>query len=77
MAIQGRRYLTGNAGGGGGLNAYSAGATHYGGGRNAPTVGPVDRSGYIDRDAAIKARRDALLRRLKAAPTGQYLQIGR
>ncbi len=71
-----QRYL-GTATGGGGYNPFASGIKHYGGGRNAPTIGPVDRSGYIDRDAALKARRNALLRRIQSAPNGQYLSIGK
>lgn len=76
MPMNDQRYRTGNAGGGAGFNALSAGAKHYGSGRNNPTMGPVDRTGYINRDAALKARRNAILRRLQSQQTGQYLQPG-
>lgn len=67
------RYLTGSMGDGGGFNAAAAGIKHYGGGRNNPTMGPVDRTGYIERDAALRARRNAILRRLQGQ-SGQYIQ---
>ena len=70
------RYLTGSAGMGGGFAKLAAGTKHYGGGRSAPTVGPVDRKGYIERDAAIRARRNAILRQL-TQNRGQYLSPGR
>lgn len=71
------RYLTGSAGNGGGYSRYAAGRKMYGGGRDAPNMGPVDPSGYVNRDAAIKARRNAILRRLQSLPQGQYLQPSR
>lgn len=47
---------------GGGFNALAAGNKMYGGGRSMPTLGPVDRLGYAERDAKLKARNNALLR---------------
>lgn len=76
MLMDDSRYRVGSATGGGGFNALSAGSKHYGPGRNNPTMGPVDRTGYIDRDAALKARRNAILRRLQSQQSGQYLQPG-
>jgi hypothetical protein len=35
-------------------------------------MGPVDKLGYKERDAKSKARRDAILRRMKAKSTGKY-----
>lgn len=67
------RYATGSAGYGGGFSAYAAGNKQYGGGRSNPTSGPVDPLGYVNRDAAIRARRDAILRRLSSSQTGQYI----
>lgn len=69
-----QRYLTGSAVGGGGYNSFASGDKQYGFGRSNPTSGPVDRTGYIERDAALKARRNAILRRLTASQPGQYLQ---
>lgn len=55
----------GTATGGGGFKPFAAGKKKYGGGRPMPTVGPVDKQGYKQRDAENKARREAILRRLK------------
>lgn len=51
---------------------YAAGDKIYGGGRNAPNIGPVDPTGHRERDLKYQARRTALLRRLKAARMGNY-----
>lgn len=54
------------------MNPYSAGDKVYGGGRSFPTMGPVDKMGYKERDAVSAARRSAILRRLKATTKGNY-----
>lgn len=55
-------------------NSYSAGAKVYGlGGRHAPTVGPVDKTGYKNRDAEVKLKRNAMLRRLQAGNSKNYM----
>lgn len=51
---------------------YAAGNKVYGGGRPFPTNGPVDPMGYRTRDAKSKARRNAILRRLKARQGGKF-----
>lgn len=51
---------------------YSVGNRVYGGGRAFPTSGPVDPSGYRERDLTAAARRDAILRRLKATQSGKF-----
>lgn len=51
---------------------YAVGNKIYGGGRSFPTMGPVDRLGYKERDAKTKARRDAVLRRMKAKINAKY-----
>lgn len=61
MIFQGKQYLP-----------YTAGNKIYGGGRDAPNLGPVDRMGYNERDLKYQARRDAVLRRLKAMKSGNY-----
>lgn len=53
-------------------NPYAAGDKIYGGGRSFPTSGPVDKTGYKERDLTSKARRDAILRRLKATQSGNF-----
>lgn len=49
-----------------GFNPYSAGNKIYGSGSSAPTTGQVDPSGYRSRDANVKARNDAIKKRLMA-----------
>jgi hypothetical protein len=62
MIFQGKQYLP-----------YAAGNKIYGGGRDAPNVGPVDGlTGYRERDLKYQARRTALQRRLKAAQNGNF-----
>ena len=55
------------------FNPYAAGGKIYGGGRTNPTSGPVDPMGYRERDLATKARRDAMLRRMQAQQSGNYM----
>ena len=64
--------LVGPKKGGGGFNAYSAGAKHYGGGRSFPTSGAVDKLGYAKRDNEARARRNALLRRMQQEQAGNF-----
>jgi hypothetical protein len=63
---------SGMAVGGGGYRPYSAGSKVYGAGRSMPTIGPVDPLGYRERDAKQKARRAAILARLKAGVSGDF-----
>ncbi len=51
---------------------YAAGNKIYGGGRDAPNIGPVDPTGHRERDLKYQARRSAMLRRLKAIKSGDY-----
>lgn len=51
---------------------YSVGNRIYGGGRPFPTMGPVDPMGYRERDLQTSARRDAVLRKLKAVQSGKF-----
>lgn len=51
---------------------YAAGNKVYGGGRPFPTSGPVDKMGYKERDAKSKARRAAILRRMKANNNAKF-----
>lgn len=56
------------------FNAYSAGNKVYGGGRTSPHVGGgLDKLGYRERDAATKAKRNALLRRMKKHQSGKFM----
>lgn len=52
---------------------YGVGNKIYGGGRSFPNIGPSDKLGYRERDAKTKARRNALLRRLKAQNSKNYM----
>jgi hypothetical protein len=61
MQFQGKQYMP-----------YAAGNKIYGGGRDAPNIGPVDPAGYNERDLKYQARRDAILRRMKAMQTQNY-----
>lgn len=66
-----RRYSVGASTG---FNPYGAGEKRYGAsGRSMPTVGPVDKSGYKERDARIRARRNALLQQMQATQAGQFM----
>lgn len=56
-----------------GFNPYSAGSKRYGGGRSMPNIGPVGgdgQAGYNERDNKAKARKNAILRRLKGQQSG-------
>lgn len=53
------------------FNKYAAGRKVYGGGRDAPNIGPVDKMGYKERDAL--KRRNAILRRMQASQQGKYM----
>lgn len=55
-----------------GVSPYSVGNKIYGGGRSFPTMGPVDKTGYRERDAKTNARKNAILRRLKAKQSGKF-----
>ena len=57
---------------------YGVGKKRYGfNARSAPNVGPVgDKSGYRQRDAEAKAKRDAMLARLKASQSGNFMSRG-
>lgn len=55
-----------------GLNPYAVGNKIYGGGRSFPTMGPVDKLGYAERDRKLQARRQALLNKMKAKQKGKH-----
>lgn len=54
------------------FNPYAAGKKRYGGGRDAPSLGPNDPLGYAERDAKASARRNAVLRRMQKERVGNY-----
>lgn len=59
-----------------GFNPYAAGIKHYEGGRNAPNVGPVqDLQGYNQRDNQARARKNAILKRMKSQPMGNPMNL--
>jgi hypothetical protein len=68
MQFQGKQYLP-----------YAAGRKIYGGGRDAPNVGPVDPTGHRERDLKYQARRTAMQRRLEAFKNKNYMSpdVGR
>lgn len=68
MQYQGKQFLP-----------YSAGNKIYGGGRDAPNIGPVDPTGHNERDLKYQARRTAMQRRLKALKNKDYMSpdVGR
>lgn len=51
---------------------YLVGNKVYGGGRSFPNIGPSDKLGYRERDRKQRARRNAILRRLKAQEARQF-----
>lgn len=56
-----------------GFNPYSAGSKTYGGGRSMPNIGLMGgqgQAGYNKRDNEAKARKSAILRRLKGQQSG-------
>ncbi|GHF92141.1 hypothetical protein GCM10018783_73730 [Streptomyces griseosporeus] len=55
------------------FNPYAAGRKVYGGGRSMPNIGAVSgagQMGYNERDNNAKARKAAILRRLKGQMSG-------
>lgn len=55
-----------------GFNPYAAGAKIYGSGRFNPTMGPVDKAGYSERDRKRKVRLNALRARVKAGQQKKF-----
>jgi hypothetical protein len=62
MQFQGKEFLP-----------YAAGNKIYGGGRDAPNIGPVDPMGHRERDMKYQARRVAMQRRLKQIQSSNYM----
>lgn len=57
-----------------GFNSYAAGSKVYNGGSSAPALGPMGlRPGAQENQLAVQARRNALLRRLKAGQGGSMM----
>ena len=60
-----------------GFNSYAAGKKSYGAGRPMPNIGPVaNPQGYSERDNKARARKAAIMRRLKAQGKGNPLAKG-
>jgi hypothetical protein len=56
------------------FNPFGTGNKVYGSGRSMPNLGPTSSpEGYAERDKKAKARRNAMLRRLKATQRGRYM----
>lgn len=58
------------------FNKYAAGRKVYGGGRDAPNVGPTGAEGvvgYKERDAKLRLKRNALIKKMKAKASGNYM----
>lgn len=64
MAFRGKDYN---------FNSYAAGNKVYGAGRSFPTMGKVDKTGYKERDLAHRAKRNAILRNLKAKNSKNFM----
>lgn len=61
-----------------GFNSYAAGKKRYGGGRSMPNIGPVSgmgQQGYNERDQKAKARKSAVMRRLKGQMGGSQMKV--
>lgn len=56
-----------------GYNPFAVGNKIYGSGRSFPTMGPVDKTGYRERDLKAQAKRAAVLRRIKARQKGNHM----
>jgi len=54
------------------FNPYAAGSKVYSQVSGAPSIGPNDKAGYAQRDLALKARKSALLAKMKAMGKGAY-----
>jgi hypothetical protein len=53
------------------FNPYAAGNKRYGAGRSMPNIGPVAHpQGYAERDNRAQARKNAIMRRMRGANTG-------
>lgn len=55
------------------FNSYGAGNKIYNNSRFFPTMGPVDKLGYRERDLRVRTKRNAMLRRLQAKMKGDYM----
>lgn len=59
-----------------GFNSYAAGAKRYGAGRSMPNIGPTSgQLGYAQRDNQAKARKNAILKRLKGTQQNSPIKV--
>ena len=54
------------------FSPYAAGKKIYGQVGSSPTMGPVDKTGYADRDRRLAARRNAVLQKMQGINKGAY-----
>jgi hypothetical protein len=54
------------------FSPYAAGSKTYGQAMSSPTMGPVDKTGYRNRDRRLKAKRNAVLAKMKAGNAGAF-----
>lgn len=54
------------------FNPYAAGKKIYGQVSSSPTMGPVDKTGYAERDRKQSARRNAVLRKMQGMNRGAF-----
>ena len=54
------------------FSPYAAGSKTYGQTMKSPTMGPVDKTGYANRDRRLKAKRNAILAKMKAGNKGAF-----
>jgi len=55
------------------FNPYAAGAKHYGANASsAPTSGPVDKAGYIEREANNRLKRNVMLQWMQNNSIGAH-----
>lgn len=54
------------------FNPFAAGSKTYGQGMKSPTMGPVDKTGYADRDRRLKVKRNAILAKMKDVNKGAF-----
>lgn len=59
------------------FNPYAAGNKRYGAGRPMPNIGPVAHpQGYNERDNRAQAKKNAIIRRMKGAGSGNPMNPG-
>lgn len=54
------------------FNPYAAGRKIYNAVGSSPNLGPVDKSGYAERDRKLAARRNAVLKKMQSMNKGAF-----